>query len=129
MLCLQKLLWVVNIMNIQLWKFWSNTRRDKCLEMVGNWTLHHDNACSRVTTSVQQYLRKFNIKNMPYPPCSPDLAPFDFWQFLILKEKLHGKKCMTDSEVISAAQVFYSSFQKNSSLLDLKSRLNNGTVA
>lgn len=73
-------------------------------ELVGNWTLHHDNARPHVATSVQQYLSKCNIKIMPHPPYSPDLAPCDFWLFPTLKEKLRGRKFNTDSEVISAVE-------------------------
>lgn len=66
--------------------------------------LHHDNAHMHVAISVQQYLSKYNTKIMSNHPYSIDLAPSDFWLFLILKEKLCKKKFNADSEVISAAQ-------------------------
>ena len=30
------------------------------------------------------------VKTVPHPPYSPDLAPYDFWLFPKLKEKLRG---------------------------------------
>ena len=33
----------------------------KCQELVGNWTLRHNNARPHVTISVQQFLSKCNI--------------------------------------------------------------------
>ena len=34
------------------------------------------NACPHVSLSVQQYLSKYNINIMLYPPYCPNLAPF-----------------------------------------------------
>jgi hypothetical protein len=42
--------------------------------------------------AVQQFLAKNNILIVPHPPCSPDLAPSDFWLFPILKMGLRGRR-------------------------------------
>ena len=57
-----------------------------------------------MATSFQQYFNKCNIKILPQPPSSPDLAPCDFWPFWTLKKLLCGRKFNIDSEVISAVQ-------------------------
>ena len=41
---------------------------------------------------------------MPHIPYSLDLAPYDFWLFELLKEKLRVSKFNADSEVISPVQ-------------------------
>ena len=70
-------------------------------ELLGNWTLHHDNARPHVATSVKKYLCKCNIKILPHPPYSPDLESCDFWLLPTLKEKSVAKNENIDSEVIS----------------------------
>ena len=67
-------------------------------ELIGNWILHHDNARPHVITSVSNCI----IKIMPNLFYSSDLALWDFWLLLILKEKLRGRKFNTVSEVFSA---------------------------
>ena len=42
----------------------------------------------KVLILVTDYLTKVGIKTVPHPPYSPDLAPYDFWLFPQLKEKL-----------------------------------------
>ena len=42
------------------------------------------------------------IKTVPHPPCSPDLAPCDFWLFPKLKEKLRGCRYETIEEMKEA---------------------------
>ena len=44
----------------------------------------------RVLILVTDYLTNMGIKTVPHPPYSSDLAPFDFWLFPKLKEKLRG---------------------------------------
>ena len=57
-----------------------------------------------VTTSIQQYFNKCNIKIMPQSPYNPNFTLCNFWLLLILKSKLHGGKFHTDCEVISVVQ-------------------------
>ena len=42
--------------------------------------------------SVQQSLTQNGMTTMPYPPCSPDLAPSDFFVSLIKKIKMSSKE-------------------------------------
>ena len=54
-----------------------------------------------VATSVKLYVSKYNIEMMPLPLSSADLAPYNFWLFFMLKEKLRGRKFNVGSVVIS----------------------------
>ena len=58
----------------------------------------------RQCTSPQltDYLTKIDIKTVPQPPYSPDLAPCDFWLFPKLKEKLRGCSYDTIEEMKEA---------------------------
>jgi histone-lysine N-methyltransferase SETMAR len=46
-----------------------------------HWILHHDNAPAYKELSIKQFLTQKAITEMEHPPCSPDLAPNDFWPF------------------------------------------------
>ena len=52
----------------------------------GQWHFQQDNA--PVHNSI--LVTKMEIKTVPHPPYSPDLALCDFWLFPKLKEKLKG---------------------------------------
>ena len=61
------------------------------------------------------------IKTVPHPPCSPDLAPYHFWLFPKLKEKLRGCRYETIEEMEEAVtkvtdmltqEDFHGAFQK-----------------
>jgi hypothetical protein len=52
--------------------------------------LHHDNAPAYSTALMQAFLAKHHITQVCQPPCSPDLAPCDFWLFPKLKSLLKG---------------------------------------
>ena len=49
----------------------------------------------RLLILVTEYLTKMDIKTVPQPLYSPDLAPCDFWIFPKPKEKLGGCCCET----------------------------------
>lgn len=50
--------------------------------------MHHDTAKPHTAGHVLAVLRKNNIKIIPHPPKSPDLASGNFWLFPQLKETL-----------------------------------------
>ncbi|GFS21930.1 transposase [Elysia marginata] len=54
--------------------------------------LLHDNAGPHKARATTQSLRELGIQVLPHPAYSPDLAPCDFWLFLILKDRLAGRK-------------------------------------
>ena len=48
---------------------------------MGLWHFHQDNTPVHKSILVPDYLTKMGIKTVPHRPCSPDLAPCDFWLF------------------------------------------------
>jgi hypothetical protein len=51
-----------------------------CLEKGLNFDLVLDSPARKVL-SVKQFLAQKLITEVEHPPCSPDLAPYDFWLF------------------------------------------------
>ena len=78
---------------------------------------HVDNAPVHNSIFVKDYLTKMDIKTVPQPPYSPDLAPCDFWLF----PKLRGCRYETIEEMKEAVtkvidtltqEDFHGTFQK-----------------
>jgi transposase len=61
--------------------------------------LHHDNAPAHKALSVKQFLAQKSITEMEHPPCSPDLAPNDFWLFPEIKSALKGRRFQVTERV------------------------------
>ena len=84
----------------------------------GQWYFHHDNApVHNSRLFVTDYLTKRDIKTVPHPPYSSDLAPCDFWLF----PKLRGCRYKTIEEMKEAVmkiintltqEDFHGAFQK-----------------
>ena len=64
----------------------------------GQWHFQQDNAPVHNSILVTHYLSKMDIKTVPQPPYSPDLAPGDFWSF----PKLRGRRYETIEEMKEA---------------------------
>ena len=56
-------------------------RKRSVLFKSGQWHFQQDNAPVHNSILVTDYLTKMGIKIVPHRPCSPDLAPSDFWLF------------------------------------------------
>ena len=65
----------------------------------GQWHFHRDNTPVHNSILVTDYLTKMGIKTVLHPPCSPGLAPCDFWLFPKLKEKRWGCRYETIEEM------------------------------
>jgi histone-lysine N-methyltransferase SETMAR len=64
--------------------------------VAGAWALHHDNAPAHKAHSIQVFfLAIHGIPVVQQPPCSPDMAPCDFWLFPQLKTVLKGNSLKT----------------------------------
>jgi histone-lysine N-methyltransferase SETMAR len=61
--------------------------------------LHHDNAPAHKALSVKQFLAKKSISEMGHPPCSPDLAPNDFWLMPEMRSALKGRRCQDTEDI------------------------------
>ncbi|UYV78256.1 hypothetical protein LAZ67_16000691 [Cordylochernes scorpioides] len=69
-----------------------------------NWLLHHDNSPAHTSLLVRDFLAKNNTLMMPQPPCSPDLAPCDFFLFPKLKRPMKGRRYATLDEIKTASK-------------------------
>jgi len=61
--------------------------------------LHPDNAPAHASLFTRSYLAKHQTSVVPHPPCSPDLAPADFFLFPKLKPTLKGRRFQTIGEI------------------------------
>jgi histone-lysine N-methyltransferase SETMAR len=50
-------------------------------DIADDWVLQHDKAPAHFALSIREFLAKRNIPVLPHPPCSPVLAPCDFYLF------------------------------------------------
>jgi len=48
-------------------------------ELKDGWVLHHDNVPVHNCFAVTEILTRNDIATLPQPPCSPELAPSDFF--------------------------------------------------
>jgi transposase len=71
-------------------------------EIANMWLLHHDNAPSRTSIAVREFLAQNNHNASP-PPYNPDLTPCDFVLFPKLKTHLKGHHFGTVENVQTAA--------------------------
>ena len=55
-------------------------------------TLHHDNAPAHTAAATREFLASKGVQLMSHPPCSPDLAPCDFFLFPHVKKQLRGTR-------------------------------------
>jgi len=65
----------------------------------GDWFLHQNNAPGHTALRVQQFLTKNKMTAIPHPPCSPEVAPCDFFLFPRMKGQMKGKRFADVSEV------------------------------
>ncbi len=54
--------------------------------------LHHDNASPHVSAPTLGFIGNSNIRLLPHPQYSPDLAPCDFFIFPYMKKQLRGRR-------------------------------------
>ena len=71
----------------------------------GNWFLLHDNAPSHNATIVKQFLAQRKVTVLDHPPCSPDLAPADYFLFPKVKPHLKGCTCAQPPKVFCPIQI------------------------
>ena len=64
-------------------------RKRPALFKTGQWHFQQDNAPVHNSILITDYLTKMDIKTVPQPPYSPDLAPCDFWLFSKLRDCLY----------------------------------------
>jgi histone-lysine N-methyltransferase SETMAR len=57
-------------------------------------------------------LRNLHYELLEHPPCSPDLAPSDFYLFPILKLFLAGQRFSSNQEAIAAVEWYFAYLTK-----------------
>ena len=67
-----------------------------------SWLLHHDNAPADNVLGIREFHAENIIAVLEQPPCSPSLAPCDFFLFPKLKEVIKGTRFQV-SEAIKTA--------------------------
>ena len=73
--------------------------KSQALFKSGQWHFHLDNAPVHNSILVTDYLTKTGYTTVRHRPYIPDLAPYDFWLFLKLKEKLRDCRYVTIEEM------------------------------
>ena len=69
---------------------------------------HDDNATQHTSLATRQKLLRLGWEVMLYPPCSPDLAPSDYYLFPSLQNFLNWKTFNDDEAVKSQLVQFFS---------------------
>ena len=64
--------------------------------------LYQDNAPAHKAKLLQEILQNLNIETLAHPPYSPDLAPYDFCLFPVLKDSLPGTRYENREELTQA---------------------------
>ena len=86
----------------RLWEGIRRKRPDKWKK--NSWFLHNDNAPAHTSLVVRQFLTSKNITVIPPAPCSPDLAPCDFFLFPKTKLRPKGRRFYTTEEIHTETQ-------------------------
>ena len=82
-----------------------NVRRKKPQKWQNqNFIIHHVNAPAHRSFKVSQFLAKNNMRVIPHPPYSPDLAPCDFFLFPKLKLRMKVRRFDTIEEIQEESQ-------------------------
>jgi len=77
-----------------------NVRRKQTDQWRNNTRLLHlDDTPARAALLTRRFLTHNNMTAVPHPPCSPDLAPSDFFLFPKLKMKLEGRRIQALEEI------------------------------
>jgi hypothetical protein len=79
----------------------------RSIEAVGNeWKLlvHGDNACTHTVKLSTQYFNENRMKSAPHSPCSPDIAPSDFYLFGYVKRCLAGLSFEDAGKLLAAVE-------------------------
>ena len=69
----------------------------------------------RVTSrfATMENLHELHFGLLPHPPCSPDLAPRDYYLFEDLKRILQGKRFVYNEEVVAETEAYFEATDKS----------------
>ena len=75
--------------------------------------LHQDSAPAHKSVLAMGKLRDLHYELLEHPPCSPDLAPSDFYLFPKLKLFLAGQRFSSNQEAIADVEGYFADLTKN----------------
>jgi hypothetical protein len=64
--------------------------------------IQFDDVRSQIARRTLECLEQNRMKRVPHPPCSPNLAPYDFCLFGYIKRLLAGREFADRSELLQA---------------------------
>lgn len=82
-------------------------RRRDAVRGLNNFHLLQDNARPHTAAITQSKLAELQIKLLPHPPYSPDLAPSDFYLFSPLKSSFKGRDFQNSEEMNIAVKNWF----------------------
>jgi hypothetical protein len=74
-------------------------------------TVHLDNSSIHTSGASEVFMARHNIRRLNNPPCSPDLAPSDFYLFSTIQER------RTDIQMVDEEDLFYQLLELLSEIL------------
>jgi len=74
---------------------------------------HQDNAPAHKSVLAMGKLRDLQYELLEHPPCSPDVAPSNFYLFPKLKLFLAGRRFSSNQEAIAAVEGYFADRTKN----------------
>jgi histone-lysine N-methyltransferase SETMAR len=87
----------------------------RSIEVAGNeqkLLVHADNARPNIAKLSTQYFHDNRMKSAPHPPCSPELAPSDFYLFEDLKRCLAGLSFDDADRLLAAVESILEGIEK-----------------
>ena len=79
----------------------------------GRWKLHQGNARPDVSKRMPEFFAKKKIELVLHPPYLLDLAPCNFYLFLIMKKYLKGRRFKSRDKIVAAVQAILKKLLKN----------------
>jgi transposase len=76
-----------------------NFRRQKT---ESTFWVHVELSMCIINQRLRQKIKKNHISRMPHPPYSPNIIPYDFWLFGMLKQILRDRKFSSSDEIEDA---------------------------
>jgi transposase len=73
--------------------------------------VHFNNAPIHNTEEIQEYLTNVGFGRMEHPSCNPDLAPYEFLLFRVIKENFFGIVSIVLMTFLLSSRPFRTSFQ------------------
>jgi transposase len=81
---------------------YSEKRRIARCKGLPSFSVHMDNSICHNGAKITEKLEKRHIARATHPSYSPDLSPYDFWLFEILKQKMKERVFQSEEQILAA---------------------------